>query len=113
VFVATGTGIAPFVSMGLSGCNGFTLLHGIRNPDERYYADVFERTAGIYVPCISGPGSPVPGAFPGRVTGYVAEDLPAGEYDFYLCGRTEMIRDVTRIVDRRFPASRVFIELFF
>jgi len=113
VFVATGTGIAPFVSMGLTGCRGFTLLHGIRKADERYYADVFQRAAEMYMTCITGPDPGGFESFPGRVTEYVAEALPVGEYDFYLCGRTDMIRDVTRIVDRRFPESRIFIELFF
>lgn len=113
VFVATGTGIAPFVSMGLAGCRGFTLLHGIRNPEERYYADVFQTAAEMYRPCITGSDPGGSKSFSGRVTEYVAEALPVGEYDFYLCGRTEMIRDMTHIVDRRFPESRIFIELFF
>jgi len=34
VFVATGTGIAPFLSMARSGVKGFTLLHGVRDPSE-------------------------------------------------------------------------------
>ena len=34
-------------------------------------------------------------------------------YDFYLCGREEMIRDVTLLVDEAFPGSRVYAEIFF
>ena len=113
VFIATGTGVAPFVSMCLAGCSGFTLLHGVRNPNERYYADVLKRGAGLYMPCISGTVESRSGVYAGRVAGYAADELPAGDYDFYLCGRTEMVRDVTNIVDQRFPASRIFIELFF
>jgi ferredoxin-NADP reductase len=37
VFVATGTGIAPFLSMGRSGVSGFTLLHEVKMPQELYY----------------------------------------------------------------------------
>ena len=113
IFVATGTGIAPFVSMALSGRRGFTLLHGIRSSDERYYADIFQRTADLYMPCITGSEQGSPDSYTGRITQYMAEELPDGEYDFYLCGRTEMIRDATRIVDRRFPQSKIFVELFF
>jgi len=113
IFVATGTGVAPFVSMCLAGHRGFTLLHGVRSPDERYYADVLKRTADTYMSCITGPVQSRSSGYAGRVTEYIAHELPAGNYDFYLCGRAEMIRDVTHIVDQRFPDSRVFIELFF
>jgi len=113
VFIATGTGVAPFVSMCLAGCSGFTLLHGVRYPGEQYYADILQRAAETYMPCITGPVQSRSDGYAGRVTGYVADELPAGDYDFYLCGRTEMVRDVTRVVDQRFPNSRVFIELFF
>ena len=67
----------------------------------------------MYMPCISGPVESRSDVYAGRVAGYVADELSAGDYDFYLCGRTEMVRDVTNIVDERFPASRIFIELFF
>ena len=39
--------------------------------------------------------------------------LTVGAYDFCLCGRTEMIRDITRIVDDRVSDSRLFSEAFF
>jgi ferredoxin-NADP reductase len=39
VFVATGTGIAPFASMARSGTAGFTLLHGVRTAEDLYYQD--------------------------------------------------------------------------
>ena len=117
VFVATGTGIAPFVSMARAGCRGFLLLHGVRTAAELYYRDVFMGGAAeAYVPCLSGiseqTGPPDPW-FRGRVMQYIATRLPGGLYDFYLCGREEMIRDVIHLVDRRFPGSYVYTEIFF
>ena len=64
-----------------------------------------------YVPCLSGEGEP--GCFPGRVTAWSHDHLPTGCYDFYLCGSRHMVRDMTALVDERFPGSRVFTEIFF
>ncbi len=121
--MATGTGIAPFAAMVRSGVRGFLLLHGVREPEEFYYQDLFRDAAARVVPCLTGrdlgggqgPGGP-PGpeeTFAGRVTAYIEEHLPRRPYDFYLCGREEMIRDVTFLVDEAFPGSRVYSEIFF
>jgi ferredoxin-NADP reductase len=116
VLVATGTGVAPFLSMIRSGAVGFTMLHGVPTVEELYYRSEFATAASLYVPCLSHspPGSVVPpGAYRGWVTAYLREHLPPGAYDFYLCGRREMIRDVTGLVDERFPDSRVYAEIFY
>jgi benzoate/toluate 1,2-dioxygenase reductase component len=116
VFVATGTGVAPFLSMTRSGVVGFTMLHGVRTADELYYRSDFGAAASLYVPCLShaSPESALPpGAYCGRVTEYLRGHLPPGAYDFYLCGRREMIRDVTLLVDERFPESLVYAEIFY
>jgi benzoate/toluate 1,2-dioxygenase reductase subunit len=115
VFVATGTGIAPFVSMGRSGVRNFSLLHGVSHPDDLYYRPVFSNLNISYVPCIS---TPVPEdhhgftLYQGQVTQYIHTNLKRGAYDFYLCGREEMTRDVTNLVDDCFPGSFVFTEVF-
>ena len=116
VFVATGTGIAPFVSMVRSGVRDFRLFHGVREPEDLCFEDFFQSAAGEVVHCLTGRGagqSPRPGTFPGRVTAYLEKNLAQGAYDFYLCGREEMIRDVTLLVDEAFPDSRVYSEIFF
>ncbi len=116
VFVASGTGIAPFAAMVRSGVRGFLLLHGVREPDELYYENLFLDAAAEVVPCLTGHGtgkSPRTDAFSGRVTAYLESQLPRKEYDFYLCGREEMIRDVTLLVDEAFAGSRVYAEIFF
>jgi ferredoxin-NADP reductase len=114
LFVATGTGIAPFVAMVRSGVRGYTVLHGVREQGELYYQEVLSGDAAKFVACISGGRiREEPGHFPGRVTSFLEERLPIETYDFYLCGREEMVRDITALVDDRFPGSRVYSEVFF
>ena len=114
VFVATGTGIAPFAAMCRTGVKGFVILHGVRNADDLYFRGLVEPAAVRYIPCLTGEAPSLScDAFPGRVTTYLQHQLPAGEYDFYLAGRREMIAAVIDIVDNRFPASRVYSEIFF
>jgi ferredoxin-NADP reductase len=113
VFVATGTGVAPFVSMARSGVTGFSLLHGVRSAAENYYASVFKSAAKHYIPCLSESHMSPEVFFYGRVTDYLYNNLAPGRYDFYLCGRREMIRDVTICVDEKFPDSLVFTEIFY
>ncbi len=113
VFVATGTGIAPFCSMARSGISGFTLLHGVRLPEDLYYGPLFQQSAKNYIPCLSEAKKLPADSFQGKVTQYLEQHLTPGAYDFYLCGRSEMIRDVTLLIDERFPGSLVYTELFY
>ena len=113
VFVATGTGIAPFAAMCRSGVSGMTVVHGVRDPEQQYYAELFRRSANRYVLCLGSQGRGGKGHFRGRVTDFLSEHLPPGDCDFYLCGRREMIRDATLIIDDRFSGARIFTEIFF
>ena len=113
VFVATGTGIAPFCSMARSGISGFTILHGARLSNDLYYASQLHQSARKYIACLSDTKELPANAFPGKVTDYLKQHLSPGTYDFYLCGRREMIRDATLLIDERFPQSLVYTELFY
>jgi ferredoxin-NADP reductase len=116
VFVATGTGIAPFVSMARSGITDFTLLHGVRREEDLYYESFFRKSSSRFVPCISdltARESRLQDCFKGRVTDFIASRLPRAEYDFYLCGCGEMVRDVTLLADDIFPGSLVYYEVFY
>ncbi len=115
VFVATGTGVAPFVAFERAGVRDFHLLHGVRTAENLIYGPELAAAARAYVPCLSQPvaagGSTV--HFTGRVDAWLATRLPSGGYDFYLCGNGDMIRDVMRLIDERFHSSHVFTETFF
>jgi benzoate/toluate 1,2-dioxygenase reductase component len=116
VFVATGVGIAPFVSMARSGITHFTLLHGVKYTKELYYESFFRKTAYRFIPCLSDSNakdSNLPNIFHGRVIDFIQKELPRTEYDFYLCGRGEMVRDVTLLADEFFSGSLVYNEVFF
>jgi hypothetical protein len=81
-----------------------------------HYQDFFRRTARLYVPCLSASpdqAGAIENGFGGRVTQYLKEYFPSSTYDFYLCGRQEMIRDVTLLVDEKFSGSLVYTETFF
>ena len=113
IFVATGTGIAPFCSMARSGISGFFLLHGVRQSADLHHRDLLEAAATTYIACISKSDQESKTVFRGRVTDYLEKHLPLGSYDFYLCGSRDMIRDVTRLADRRFPDSLIYTEMFY
>ncbi|WP_372680884.1 ferredoxin--NADP reductase [Desulfosarcina sp.] len=115
VFVATGTGVAPFVAFCRSGVDAGLLLHGVGTSDRLIYRDILQSGLGGYVPCISRPFEKMDlqdNAFAGRVTNYLEQHLKPDTYDFYLCGRGAMIRDVTAVIDQQFSASRLFIETY-
>jgi len=116
VLVATGTGIAPFVSMVKSGLRGFTLLQGASSIEGLHYRDLVQPSAGRYLACISrpAPDHALPAwGWPGRVSEAARNELSPGQFDFYLCGSRTMVRNVAAIVDERFPGSRVFFEVFY
>jgi benzoate/toluate 1,2-dioxygenase reductase subunit len=114
VFVATGTGVAPFISMAISGVRGFTLIHGVRQIDELYERSLLRAAAATYVPCLSNPSPGVEvDVFEGRVTSYLRSRLDRGVYDFYVCGSEDMIREVTVTVDEQFEGSSVYAEPFY
>ncbi len=116
VFIASGTGIAPFVSMGRSGVTDFILLHEVELAEDLYDQDLFRKIASNYVPCLLEPSSddPLPpGTFHGNAAGFIKKNLPSASYDFYLCGEREMTREVTMLADEHFRGSYVFKEVFF
>ncbi len=113
VFMATGTGIAPFCSMVGAGVTDITLLHGVTLSDDLYYADFLRSAVKRYVPCISSPNETSEDFFTGRVTDYLQAQIAPEAYDFYLCGRSEMIREATHLIDEKFPGSLIYTEQYF
>lgn len=115
LFVATGTGVAPFHCFARSHPGlDYLLLHGVARPGELYGAADFE--AGRVLPCLSreqaglGKGA----AFGGRVTDFLRANPPAPERLFYLCGGCDMTYEVFAILRRRgVPPERIFAEVYF
>ncbi|MFZ5516507.1 MAG: ferredoxin--NADP reductase [Candidatus Zhuqueibacterota bacterium] len=116
VFIATGTGIAPFVSMRRSLRIRPIMLHGARAVSGLFFSEVFRAVSGQYIPCLTAPvdaHGQLIGAFLGRVTDYLRSQLPRENYDFYLCGNSEMIRDAIFIIDQHFSGSLVYTEIYY
>ena len=110
LFIATGTGISPFHSMVASypGIN-YTLLHGIRYPDETY--DKHDYDPERYIPCISTGGN---GKYNGRVTDFLPDFPDEADMIYYLCGNSSMIYDVCNILRKRsVSAERILTEVYF
>jgi len=109
-FIATGTGISPFHSFVKSYPNiNYTLLHGVRTPDERYDADIF--AADRYISCVSREDG---GTFRGRVTEYLRQNPPESDALFYLCGNCDMIYESFDILTGQgVESTQLFAEVYF
>lgn len=126
IFIATGTGIAPFLSMirdllekDLSK-DSLKLFFGVRSEEDRIYFASFEDLAKkypnfIFQPILSRPNSKVDGALSGHVD-LLIDRLPNDELlnsEFYLCGRKEMINSVKeKLIGLKVLPGNIFMELF-
>ena len=111
LFIATGTGIAPFHSMvrSLPSLN-YTLLHGVRYSGEAYEADQY--APDRLVVCTSKENR-YP-HFNGRVTDYLRTHNIEAYDHVYLCGNNDMIREVNEIlIEKGFNSSQIHTEVYF
>lgn len=115
LFIATGTGLAPFVAMSATLLREaapppMVLVHGVAHAAELAWREEFEAWDGAgavaYVPAISRPDSPANAGWAGR-TGridsileavWTAHGLDQDRTVAYLCGNPEMIATATRIL---------------
>ena len=109
VFIASGTGIAPFHSFVKTHGNfDYKIIHGIRFSSERYDADDYE--AGKYIPCISQND----GGESIRVTDYLLKNPVESDALIYLCGNRNMIIDSVQILlDQGINGDQIISEVFF
>ena len=115
LFIASGTGIAPFHSFARSypGLR-YRLLHGVRTATECY--DSAEYPAARYLPCLSraAPADARPGSYRGRVTDYLRAHPVAPGTACYLCGNSEMIFAAFDILKKQgIPGPDLFAEVYF
>lgn len=111
LFVATGTGIAPFRSMlwalaEASSSRAVTLVWGLRSERDLYYQDELIRLRErlprfSFITTLSQPTSAWRGAV-GRVTGLVEPRVASvANLEAFLCGNGGMIRDVRDVLRRK------------
>ncbi|HEY6084422.1 MAG TPA: FAD-binding oxidoreductase [Nitrospira sp.] len=111
LFIATGTGIAPFLSMLLAQLERnvnqpVTLFWGLRYVRDLYYQDeLASLTASFpkfsFVTTLSQPESEWSGP-KGRVTALVKERVESvRDLAVYLCGNGAMIQDVTALIQSK------------
>ncbi|MCW3806573.1 FAD-binding oxidoreductase [Plebeiibacterium marinum] len=114
-WIATGTGIAPFVSMAKSGCNlPLKILHGSRTLDHFLYQDLFEECMGEgYLRFCTAENSDK--VYSGRLTTWLKEQssLPK-QIKYYLCGNPDMVVDVRDIIlEKDIDFANVKAEIYF
>lgn len=114
VWIAAGTGIAPFASMVRSGMRaGRTLIHGARTLAGLYERSYFSSMLPErYVPCCSAENAP--GVFSGRSTTWLStHDLPRVDR-WMLCGSSRMVVDARDIlIAKGVPFTGVIAEIYF
>lgn len=113
IFLATGTGVAPFVSYlrspGAVRPAGF--LYGVRQAANRVDATWLEEAGGV---SCAVSREAVEGCHHGRITG-LFDRLPVSDnHDYYLCGLDTMIDEGTDWLEKRgVPMARIHRECFF
>lgn len=110
IFLASGTGIAPFHSFVLSypGLK-YRVIHGIRKPTEKYGEEDF--VEGEYVACISENEANKRSS---RVTDYLRDEPIEKDSMVYICGNRSMIIDsVDILLAQGLPGDQIITEVFF
>jgi len=110
VFIASGTGIAPFHSIVKSNPTlNYQVIHGVKNASEAYARNDFDPNR--YTLCTSRDGS---GNYAGRVTKLIEDTAFGPETHFYLCGNSKMISETVEIIkEKGFPRSSISAEIYF
>ncbi len=125
VFVATGSGIAPFKSMledlliTQNDQRKMTLYWGMRYPQDQFWFNEFAQLAQQHAnfsfhPTLSRP----PESWQlcrGRVTDCLAvHSIPVAEAGYYVCGSSDMITDVKDVLTQKgVPAQHIHHEKFY
>lgn len=110
LMIASGTGISPFHSFVKSyPALNYRVLHGVHFADEAYGREAFN--SDNYILCTSRHDR---GDYFGRVTNYLKEHPEKMNTICYLCGNSEMIEEVTAILEKYgLPPENIRTEIFF
>lgn len=114
-FIASGTGIAPFVSMLRSGMEaGKMVIHGGRHDENFYFSELIEhKLGGNYIRCASQ--DQFTNHYPGRLTQWLREQAVfPKEIKYYLCGSAEMVVEVRDfLISKEVPFQNIVSETYF
>jgi ferredoxin--NADP+ reductase len=119
IWIANGTGLAPFLSMARAGLSaGKKLLHGARAPDDFYFLEELEAVMGdSFLRCCSRISADSPagkGTFRGRLTTFLESGSWDPELSYELCGSASMVVDVRDIlIAKGVPHSNIVSEVYF
>lgn len=110
LFIASGTGIAPFHSFALSNPDAeYRIIHGIRNVNESYDKEHYH--PGAYFSCTSRGKR---GDYNGRLTDYLLSGEEKKADKVYLCGNSSMIYDAMNILRKQgYRHDQLFTEVYF
>jgi len=110
VFIASGTGIAPFHSIMKSNPElNYKIIHGVRYANEAYELEDYNRNN--FTLCTSRDKT---GDFNGRLTDYLKNNMFDKNTCFYLCGNSDMIFDAMEILkEKGFDRDSVTVEVYF
>lgn len=114
VWVANGTGVAPFLSMVRSGLTDHKcLVQGARTRATFYGQEVLAPALGeTYHRCASADSGV--GLTPGRLTNFLETQSWAADRPYYLCGSAGMIVEARDILIRRgVPFKNILSEVYF
>lgn len=124
VFIATGSGVAPFRSMILDllqlrhDSRPITLYWGLRYVHQLFWQDEFEELAQnfpnfSFYPVISKP-TPDWTLSAGHVTDLLDVHDFSQRAGFYICGSTNVIESVSKVLaEHQFQTSQIYHEKFF
>lgn len=110
LFIASGTGIAPFHSfINTYPDADYQIIHGIRNIEEAY--DIQDYKKDRYFSCTS---TDERGDFKGRLTEYLKTADVEEDRNIYLCGNSDMILESIDILEKKgFSSNQIFTEVYF
>lgn len=114
-WIASGTGIAPFISqIQTKSLENVTLIHGAKSIEGFYFQERLKDRKDLdYIRCCSAENGE--GIYSGRLTKYLKEldHLPKNSM-YYLCGSPEMVVDTRDIlIQKGIEYSNIASEIYF
>lgn len=110
VFIASGSGIAPFHSFVKSNPDlDYQVLHGVRKLDDCFDRQDYDQSR--YTTCVTREETE---EYHGRVTSYLKANPVNPEDMFYICGNTDMLYEVYDIlISQGVTCESIRVEVFY